>query len=239
MTSAEELLTISPHELRFTFELNKQICCTLQVTNNTDNFVAFKVKTTNPKKYCVRPNTGIVLPHSTHDLLVTMQEQKEGPDDMQCKDRFLLQSAITSPETTIKDITSDMFKKESGNMVDEYKLKVTYVSPDQTSAGALQEVSDGGSPPQPSASDNNGSLNVTSATSRAPVETDDDLTQDKALISRLIEEKSSTVQLNNKLHQEMDRLRLEISRGRSGVPFMYIIIVGFIGVFFGYIINRS
>ncbi|KAK9749231.1 hypothetical protein RND81_02G111400 [Saponaria officinalis] len=238
MTSGE-LLTIFPHELCFPFELNKQICCTMQVSNNTDNFVAFKVKTTNPKKYCVRPNTGIVLPHSTHDLLVTMQEQKEGPTDMQCKDRFLLQSVITSPESTIKDITSDMFKKESGNIVDEYKLKVTYVSPQQTSPETVHEVSDGGSAPKPSAVDD-GSLNATSVTSRAPIETTEyDLTQEKTLISRLIEEKNMTIQLNNKLHQEMDRLRLEISRGRSGIPFMYVIIVGFIGVFFGYIINRS
>ena len=31
--------------------------------------VTFQVKTTNPKKYCVRPNTGIVLPRSTCDII--------------------------------------------------------------------------------------------------------------------------------------------------------------------------
>ncbi|XP_074280009.1 vesicle-associated protein 1-2-like isoform X2 [Silene latifolia] len=237
MNSGGELLTIHPYELQFTFELNKQNSCTMQLSNNTDNHVAFKVKTTNPKKYSVRPNTGIVLPHSTYDLLVTMQAQKEGPSDLQCKDRFLLQSVITSPESTIKDITSDMFKKESGNLVDEYKLKVTYVLPSEPLPATVEEFSDEGSPPKPSVSDN-GSLNATD-TSRAPVETQDDLTQAKVLISRLTEEKNSILQLNNKLHQEMDRLRLEISRGRSGIPFMYIIIVGFLGIFFGYVINRS
>ncbi|KAF8392118.1 hypothetical protein HHK36_022460 [Tetracentron sinense] len=54
------------------------------------------VKTTNPKKYCVRPNTGIVLPRSTFDIIVTMQVQREAPLDMQCKDKFLLQSVISS-----------------------------------------------------------------------------------------------------------------------------------------------
>ena len=29
----------------------------------------FQVKTTNPKKYCVRPNTGVVLPRSTCEVL--------------------------------------------------------------------------------------------------------------------------------------------------------------------------
>lgn len=31
----------------------------------------FQVKTTNPKKYCVRPNTGIVTPRSTCDVIGT------------------------------------------------------------------------------------------------------------------------------------------------------------------------
>lgn len=39
---------------------------------------------------------------------VTMQAQRETPQDMQCKDKFLLQSAIASPGATAKDITSDM-----------------------------------------------------------------------------------------------------------------------------------
>lgn len=37
-----------------------------------------------------------------------MQAQRETPQDMQCKDKFLLQSAIASPGATAKDITSDM-----------------------------------------------------------------------------------------------------------------------------------
>ncbi|RRT54023.1 hypothetical protein B296_00031678 [Ensete ventricosum] len=66
------------------------------------------VKTTNPKKYCVRPNTGVVLPRSTCDVAVTMQAQKEAPPDMQCKDKFLLQSVIAENGVTTKDITSEM-----------------------------------------------------------------------------------------------------------------------------------
>ncbi|KAJ0636389.1 putative major sperm protein (MSP) [Helianthus annuus] len=46
----------------------ESISCSLQLSNKTENHVAFKVKTTNPKKYCVRPNTGPVLPRSTCDV---------------------------------------------------------------------------------------------------------------------------------------------------------------------------
>lgn len=37
-----------------------------------------------------------------------MQAQKEAPTDMQCKDKFLLQSVVVSPGTTAKDITPEM-----------------------------------------------------------------------------------------------------------------------------------
>lgn len=36
----------------------------LKVKNNNNEPVAFKVKTTAPKQYCVRPNSGRIEPHS-------------------------------------------------------------------------------------------------------------------------------------------------------------------------------
>lgn len=35
------------------------------------DFFVSQVKTTNPKKYCVRPNTGVVMPQSTCDVIGT------------------------------------------------------------------------------------------------------------------------------------------------------------------------
>ena len=37
-----------------------------------------------------------------------MQAQKEAPPDMQCKDKFLVQSVIVAEDTSAKDITGDM-----------------------------------------------------------------------------------------------------------------------------------
>ncbi|KAK5812657.1 hypothetical protein PVK06_028094 [Gossypium arboreum] len=122
------------------------------------------VKTTNPKKYCVRPNTGVVLPASTGNVIaVTMQAQKEAPPDMQCKDKFLLQSVAASPGTAAKDITPEMFNKESGNHVEECKLRVVYIAPPQPPS-PVQEGSEEGSSSTASVSDN-GSLNASEFTS--------------------------------------------------------------------------
>ncbi|KAK4344892.1 hypothetical protein RND71_035068 [Anisodus tanguticus] len=157
MSNEGELLQIEPVELQFPFELKKQISCSMQLTNKSDNYVAFKVKTTNPKKYCVRPNTGIVMPHSASEVIVTMQAQKEAPPDMQCKDKFLLQSVVASPGATAKDITPEMFNKESGNYVEDCKLKVVYVPPQLPSP--VREGSEEGSSPRASVFEN-GAVNT-------------------------------------------------------------------------------
>ncbi|KAE8660121.1 Vesicle-associated protein 1-3 [Hibiscus syriacus] len=129
MTS--ELLEIHPQQLNFTFELKKQSSCLIQLTNNTDQYVAFKVKTTSPKKYCVRPNTGIVKPKSTYDFTVTMQAQSVAPPDLMCKDKFLIQSTVIPLGTAEEDI-SNIFSKESGRDIEEKKLKVFLTSPPQS-----------------------------------------------------------------------------------------------------------
>ncbi|KAK9671830.1 hypothetical protein RND81_12G057300 [Saponaria officinalis] len=121
---SSELLGIQPYELRFTVEAKKQSSCSIQLINKTDMFVAFKVKTTSPKKYCVRPNVGIIGPNGTSDFTVTMQVQRAASLDLQCKDKFLVQSTVVPSGTVEEDLTSDMFSKDSGRHMEEKKLRV-------------------------------------------------------------------------------------------------------------------
>lgn len=124
-----QLLDIQPRELNFTFELKKQSSCAIQLHNISDQYVAFKVKTTSPKKYCVRPNVGIIKPKSKCDFMVTMQAQPSAPSDMKCKDKFLIQSTVVPFGTTEEDITPGMYAKDSGKHIEESKLKVILTSP--------------------------------------------------------------------------------------------------------------
>ncbi|KAH7573634.1 hypothetical protein JRO89_XS03G0183400 [Xanthoceras sorbifolium] len=115
-------------------EVKKQSSCTIQLGNKSDEYVAFKVKTTSPKKYCVRPNIGIIKPKATYDFTVIMQAQKEAPPDLLCKDKFLIQCTAVPIGTTDKDITSDMFAKDkdTGKYIEEKKLRVVLISPTQS-----------------------------------------------------------------------------------------------------------
>ncbi|PHT58826.1 Vesicle-associated protein 1-1 [Capsicum baccatum] len=127
-----QLVEIQPRELKFTFEVKKQSSCAVHVANITDQYVAFKVKTTSPKKYCVRPNIGVVKPKSTYDFTVTMQAQRTAPSDMQCKDKFLIQCTVVPFGTSEEEIPPSMFNKDNGKYIEECKLKVVLVSPPQS-----------------------------------------------------------------------------------------------------------
>ncbi|KAF2301240.1 hypothetical protein GH714_021234 [Hevea brasiliensis] len=157
------VLGVEPQELQFPFELRKQISCSLHLLNKSENYVAFKVMTTNPKQYRVRPNAGVVPPRSTCDVIVTMQAQTEAAPDMQCKDMFLLRSVVASPGATAKDVNAEMFNKEAGHHVEECKLKVVYVAPPRPPS-SVREGSEEGSSPRASVSDG-GSLSASVQTS--------------------------------------------------------------------------
>ncbi|KAJ6809775.1 vesicle-associated protein 1-1-like [Iris pallida] len=235
--SSGELLGVDPLELKFPFELKKQISCSIQLSNKSDDYIAFKVKTTSPKKYCVRPNTGVVLPRSTCDVIVTMQAQREMPPDMQCKDKFLVQSVVASPGVTVKDVTPEMFTKDSGNTVDEVKLRVLYVSPPQPPS-PVPEGSEEGSSPRPSVSDNGNTASPEYANaSRAHMENEDKSSEASALISRLSEEKNAAIQQNSKLRQELELLRREVSKQNGGFSFMFVVIFALLGILIGYLVK--
>ncbi|GJM91180.1 hypothetical protein PR202_ga07529 [Eleusine coracana subsp. coracana] len=139
MAASCDLLDVDPPELQFPFVLGKQISCPLRLTNSTKSTVAFKVKTTSPRKYCVRPNNGVVPPRSDCTVVVTMQAPTVVPPDLQCKDKFLVQSVVVSDGLSAKDITSQVFMKEGGNAVEEVKLKVTYVMPPEPASEIAEE----------------------------------------------------------------------------------------------------
>ena len=119
-------LNISPTELKFRFELRKNIPVTISLQNPTGDKVAFKVKTTSPKKYCVRPSSGYVDAGGHRDVQVIMQAQKEYPPSLaDCKDKFLVQSVKVGQEVT--EATPDLFDPAKGQDIKQVKLRVVLV----------------------------------------------------------------------------------------------------------------
>ncbi|PUZ53083.1 hypothetical protein GQ55_5G025200 [Panicum hallii var. hallii] len=124
----QDLVEIHPRELQFTFEVKKQSSCTVHLVNKSNEYVAFKVKTTSPKRYCVRPNTGVILPRKTCEFTVTMQALRTAPPDMQLKDKFLVQTTVVPYGTSDENLVPAFFSKETGRYIEESKLRVVLVS---------------------------------------------------------------------------------------------------------------
>ncbi|RLN25227.1 vesicle-associated protein 1-1-like [Panicum miliaceum] len=112
----------------FSVEVKKQSTCTVHLVNKSNEYVAFKVKTTSPKRYCVRPNTGVILPRKICEFTVTMQALRTAPPDMQLKDKFLVQTTVVPYGTSDEDLVPAFFSKETGRYIEESKLRVVLVS---------------------------------------------------------------------------------------------------------------
>ena len=140
-----DLLQVSPSELKFRFELRKTIPVTLSLTNPTNDRVAFKVKTTSPKKYCVRPSSGFVEPNSSKDVQVIMQAQREYPPSLaDCKDKFLVQSVKVTGDT--KEVTGDSFDASKNKDIRQQKLRVVLVGPPKPPSPVPEGVEEEASP---------------------------------------------------------------------------------------------
>jgi len=232
-----DLLNIQPTELKVQFELKRQSSCSIQLTNKTDKYVAFKVKTTNPKKYCVRPNAGIVLPRTTCNVTVTMQAPKEVPLDLQCKDKFLLQSVVAPDGATTKDITPEMFNKEGGKVVEEFKMRVIYI-PANPPSPVPEEPEEDSSPRASMLENGHQNRSLFDAVSRSLEEAKEKSSEEWSMISNLTKENASALQQNQKLHQELDLLRKEISKSRAGgLSLLVVVLVGLLGILFGYFVK--
>ncbi|KAJ9549543.1 hypothetical protein OSB04_022086, partial [Centaurea solstitialis] len=114
--------------IRFAGEVKKQSTSSVHLTNISDEYVAFKVKTTSPKRFCVRPNSGVISPKSGCDFSVTMQGLRSPASEVECKDKFLIQSTVVDAGMKEEDVTLDLFSKSSGKYVEEKKLRVVLIS---------------------------------------------------------------------------------------------------------------
>ncbi|KAI8905653.1 PapD-like protein [Powellomyces hirtus] len=98
MDQSSSYLVVSPEkELAFSPPFSQTVKRTLTVTNaHPTSPIAFKIKTTAPKQYCVRPNSGRVAPNNSIQVQVLLQATKDDNAthtllSSKSKDKFLVQ----------------------------------------------------------------------------------------------------------------------------------------------------
>lgn len=76
---SKQVLLLEPDsELHFKGPFNDVVTSHLKLSNPTDKRICFKVKTTAPKRYCVRPNSGILEPKNKHKFMVQTMFAPDG-----------------------------------------------------------------------------------------------------------------------------------------------------------------
>ena len=67
----------------------------IKLTNPLNQRVCFKVKTTAPKRYCIRPNNGVVEPNATQVVTVMfLPRDNMEPMTDKSKHKFMIQTLI-------------------------------------------------------------------------------------------------------------------------------------------------
>lgn len=123
-------------QLGFHRPLTQLVKRTLTVANHNHQPVAFKVKTTAPKNFCVRPNSGRIEPGERVEVQVLLQPMKEEPaPDAKCRDKFLIQSAIITPDIETRSL-QDLWalveadaKAGKEGAIHEQKIRCAYLAP--------------------------------------------------------------------------------------------------------------
>ncbi|KAJ0431960.1 putative vesicle-associated membrane-protein-associated protein [Helianthus annuus] len=63
-----------------------------------------------------------------------MQGLRSPPSEVECKDKFLIQSTVVDAATKEEDVTLELFSKRSGKYVEEKKLRVVLVGKEDSSS---------------------------------------------------------------------------------------------------------
>jgi len=126
------LITISPaHELVFfgTAGSSSELLQVITITNTISSLIAFKIKTTSPENFRVRPSSGPISPGGTVEVQVLLQSTH---DNNVNKDRFLILSTIV-PEQEKNNLLA-MWKNIPKSSIMEQRLRCRF---DSSSPGSI------------------------------------------------------------------------------------------------------
>lgn len=124
MAKQDQVLILTPpHELKFRGPFAEVVSSELKLRNPSTKRVLFKVKTTAPKRYCVRPNSGLIEPDSAVTVSVMLQPFDYDQNEKN-KHKFMVQTMF-APDGII-DNQDQLWKDATPEMLMDSKLKCVF-----------------------------------------------------------------------------------------------------------------
>ncbi|XP_026801466.1 vesicle-associated membrane protein-associated protein B/C isoform X2 [Pangasianodon hypophthalmus] len=128
MARPEQILLLEPqHELKFRGPFTDVVTTTLKLANPTDGNVCFKVKTTAPRRYCVRPNSGVIEAGTSVNVSVMLQPFDYDPNE-KSKHKFMVQSLMAPPDMTDME---GLWKEAKPEELMDSKLRCVFEMPNE------------------------------------------------------------------------------------------------------------
>lgn len=204
--------------MRFRGPFTDVITAELKLGNPSDKRVCFKVKTTAPKRYCVRPNSGIIEPSESVSVAVMLQPFSYDPNEKN-KHKFMVQTMF-APDGNI-DVPENMWKDISPNQLMDSKLKCVFELPVENEAADSQQIQN--NLDANVSMDDNLKVNIKGSPEKSatPKASNVDMELRKALdeCRRLNSELHKIREENNQLKEEKVRLRrVAVSDTTSSTP---------------------
>ncbi|XP_070796735.1 vesicle-associated membrane protein-associated protein A isoform X1 [Pituophis catenifer annectens] len=124
----EQILVLDPPtDLKFKGPFTDVVTTNLKLRNPSERKICFKVKTTAPRRYCVRPNSGIIDPGTSVTVSVMLQPFDYDPNE-KSKHKFMVQT-IFAP-TNITDMEAVWKDAKSEELMDS-KLRCVFEMPNE------------------------------------------------------------------------------------------------------------
>ncbi|KAI7792516.1 vesicle-associated membrane protein-associated protein A [Triplophysa rosa] len=138
MSKLEQILILDPpSDLRFRGPFTDVITTNLKLKNPSDRRVCFKVKTTAPRRYCVRPNSGIIDPGATVTISVMLQPFDYDPNE-KSKHKFMVQTIFAPSGVSDLEV---MWKDAKPDDLMDSKLRCVFDMPSENDRMNEQESS--------------------------------------------------------------------------------------------------
>jgi len=187
----QQILQIDPaHELVFKGPFTDVVTSQLKLTNPSDKQVCFKVKTTAPKQYCVRPNSGLIPPKGVVNVAIMLQPFEYNAEEKEKnKHKFMVQTAyVPEGESSLDSI----WKNTTATELMDSKLRVAFEMPE---ANNVDKVA---------------------VTKQTPLKAAGGSEQE-AELRRAVDDNKRLQSKLQQLEQENEQLRTRLSRSESSV----------------------
>uniref|UniRef100_A0A6G1SG24 Vesicle-associated membrane protein-associated protein A n=1 Tax=Aceria tosichella TaxID=561515 RepID=A0A6G1SG24_9ACAR len=127
-----QILQLNPaSEIVFLGPFDRVVTSYLELKNPSGERVCFKVKTTAPRRYCVRPNNGTIEPNGKIRIAIMLQPMDADSQTERSKHKFMVQSTIIKGDDNNTTTLDEIWQNATSDEIMDSKLRCVFQTPEE------------------------------------------------------------------------------------------------------------